>query len=362
VSLASFDPGPAQNGSKGRHRNDRKKRNPRAPFSAEGPVHDRTKSTIVVENIPEENFTEDAVRGFFSQFGSIQEVSMQPYKRLAIVKYARWSSANAAYRSPKVIFDNRFVRVFWYKEDSDIPPPSAPLKDTTQNGANGSMSASRENSIGGMEVDMEEFMKRQEEAQKLHEEKVQKKQEVDRQRQELDQRQQELLAKHRKEKARLHAKLAAAAKADDGNADSIATSGGSPDVKLGGGVSSALRAQLAALEEEAKLLGLDPNASQDVAASAHSWTPRGGSVRGRGSFRGRFPSTRGSRGGYRGGRPDVHAAYAAYSIDNRPKMVAVTGVDLTASGMDEALRQHLLVSGHFFLMPLLLHRFQTHGH
>ncbi len=50
---------------------------------------------------------------------------MQPYKRLiAIVKFDNWSSANAAFMSPKVVFDNRFVKVFWYTGDQSTIPAS----------------------------------------------------------------------------------------------------------------------------------------------------------------------------------------------------------------------------------------------
>lgn len=191
------------------------------------------------------------------------------------------------------------------------------------------------------EFDMEEFLRKQEAAQKLFDEKMQKKQEVQRQRQELEKRQQDLLARQHEEREKLRAKLAVAGR-DDGNADSIATSNSGLDVKMGdASVTDKLRAQLAALEEEAKSLGLDPNAVEE----SGPWAFRGRG-RGRGSYRGRHGS-RGFRGGYRGGyhsgREDVHAAYAAYSLDNRPKRVLITGIDFTEREKDEMLRQYLLV-------------------
>jgi RNA-binding protein 26 len=298
-------------------------------------MNDRTKSTIVVENVPEEHFTEEEVRGFFSQFGNIVEVSMQPYKRLAIVKYDNWGSANAAYRSPKVIFDNRFVKVFWYKEQGDSLPPSVPLTSMSTGGSNGLASVQSENATPGPEIDMEEFQRKQDEAQKAHEERMLKKEEVDRQRQELEKKQQGLVAKQLEERLKLQARLAGMKSSADSPAGTV-TGEGSSDSKA---VSSALRAQLAALEEEAKLLGLDPNATGE----SSTWPPH---PRGRGGFnpRGRGFNPRGFRGGYRGRGGDVHAAYAAFSLDNRPRKVAVAGVDFTASDKDEGLRQYLLVS------------------
>ncbi|TDZ40623.1 putative RNA-binding protein [Colletotrichum spinosum] len=303
-------------GKRGRQMAKGRRRPRRASFSADGPVHDQTKTKIVVESIPEDHFSEDAVRKFFSQFGAIEEVTLNPQRRLAIVQYDTWDSAHAAYRSPKVIFDNRFVKVFWHLEEHERPDC---------------------NTVEGQgepvepEIDMDDFIKKQEEAQRLHEEKMQKKAELDKQRQELEQRQQDLLSRHREVQQKLQAKLAA--------------KGGDTETSEPGSNNSALRAQLAALEDEAKLLGLDPSADEPT-----PWYASGrGRGRGRGGFvprgRGFAPRGRGSfRGGYRG---DVHAAYAAYSLDNRPRTVSVSGVDLTPSDKDEALRQYLFGVGEF---------------
>ncbi|POR39333.1 Putative RNA-binding protein [Tolypocladium paradoxum] len=298
----------------------------RAPFSAEGPVHDRSKSTIVIENIPEESFSEDEVRGFFSQFGNIAEVSMQPYKHLAIVKFDKWAAANNAYRSPKVIFDNRFVKVFWHKDHKDAPPASAP-----HNGANGSKFNGNSNSDmteaePEPEVDMDEFNRRQEEAQKQHQERENRKVELERRRQELQKQQQDLLTKHQEETERLRAKLS---EKNGGDAN-----GGSSGTDM-------LRAQLAALEHEAKILGIDPNAADDGSMASS----RGGFRGGRG-YRGRGGFTPRGRGSFRG-QGARHAAYAQFSLDNRPKKLAVTGVDFTPADKDEVLRHFLLNLGEF---------------
>ena len=116
----------------GRGRGDRggfmQPRRNRAEFSHNGPNHDRSITTIVVEQIPEERFDESAVREFFAEFGKIEEVTMQAYKRLALVKYEDYISARRAYDSPKVIFENRFVKVYWYKPESI---PTLPTNGTT---------------------------------------------------------------------------------------------------------------------------------------------------------------------------------------------------------------------------------------
>lgn len=308
----------------GRRNRGSKKGGARAPFSAEGPVQDRSRSTIVVENIPEERFEEDQVREFFSQFGKIQEVSMQPYKHLAIVKYDKWGSANAAYRSPKVIFDNRFVKVFWYKDEADSLPASAPLQGGNWSGDPQAIVVEEGDEQEEPEIDMEEFQRRQEEAQKRQQERENKRAELEQQRQDLEKKQQELLARHREENEKLQAKLTGRNGSDAGPASG-------PDM---------LRAKLAALEQEAKMLGIDPDAEDDSQATYH---PRGGYQGGRGGPRSRGYAPRG-RGSYRGRVGNMHATYAQYSIDNRPKNIAITGVDFTQPEKDEQLRHFLLVS------------------
>ncbi|ROW15226.1 hypothetical protein VPNG_02927 [Cytospora leucostoma] len=317
---------------------------PRAPFSAEGPVHDRTQTKVVVESIPEENFEEDQIRAFFSQFGNIEEVTMMPYKRLAVVKYDNWVSANAAYKSPKVIFENRFVKVFWYKEEKHA--------DLANGGANGTKNGVSANGTSRLEsaepkleeIDMEEFNRKQEEAQKLHEEKLKKKQEIERQRAELEKKQKELQAKQAAERQRLLAKIASSSRK---NSTGASGDGSGTEAKEGTtSKTEALRATLAKLQEEANALGIDPDGvQQEDDAMVSTYPPaygrggRGGYYRGRGGFTPRASF----RGSGRGGRGHIQAAYAAFSLDNRPRTVAVRGVDFTTPEKGEALRRHLFV-------------------
>lgn len=305
-----------------------------------GPMHDKTKTTIVVQNIPNEHFREEEVRGYFTQFGEIETMQMQMPDRSAIIKYKTWDAAHAAWSSPKVIFDNRFVKVFWHKGDGETGATPANRKDG--NGAkNGTTNGDAQPGEGIPEepFDMDEFLRKQVEAQKAHDEKTKKREELDRQRQELEERQKELRARQLEEKRKLQAKLAE--KSTRGTPSETADDA----TKKSMSQTEALRAQLAALEEEATILGIDPDAVKD---EFPSWTGRG---RGRGSrgYRGRGRYTpRAYRGGYgyqgRGGLDARHAAYAAYSLDNRPKVIVLSGVDFTNPEKDEALRQYLFVS------------------
>ena len=313
------------------------RRGGRAEFSSDRPNYDRTKTTIVVEQIPEDRFSEDEVQSFFSQFGNVLEVSMRPYKRLAIVKYENYEEAKAAYSSPKVIFDNRFVKVYWYVDQDSLPkPPSVTSKSST--GAAQTSTPARAESVSEPQIDIEEFARKQQEVQKIHEEKMKKKQDMDIARKELEKRQEDLLKSQAEEKRKLMARIAAKegkSSTPTAGSDSRAPAPSEKSTSH----TEALKAQLAALEAEAKSLGIEPSMPDDPWSSSGRGRGRGG-YRGRGTF-----VPRGFRGGYRGrgGAPFARGG-GAYNLDNRPKRIGLTGADFTDPEKDESLRQYLLVS------------------
>ena len=292
----------------------------RSDFSSAGPNEDQSVTTIVVEQIPDDKFNEESVREFFSEFGKITEVSLQPYKKLALVKYETFAEAKAAWSSPKVIFDNRFVKVYWYKPNRDETHDSAPPETPAFN--------------------QEEFEKQQQEAQRVHEEKMKKRQETEAAKQALERQRDELIKKQQEERARLMQRLGG--KADTSSAtsagDAMATEPAADENTSA--ETKQLRAQLAALEAEAKSLGLDPAADP---SGRGGYRGRGG-FRGRGTYRGRGGYDPNFRGGYRGrGGFAPRGRGGVLRLDNRPRRVAVSGVALN-SDKDEALRQHLMVS------------------
>ena len=316
----------------------------RAEFSHSGPNNDRSITTIVVEQIPEERFDENLVREFFSEFGKIEEITMQAYKRLALVKYSDYPSARRAYDSPKVIFDNRFVKVYWYK------PENVPTASTNGLAAKASTTTA---SAEEQTYDKEKFERDAMAAQKKLDEKKALMRDTEAKRKALEKQKEELARRQAEEKQKLMDKLAAKGKTQDiypgidAETSHSNTNGtnGTDDGKVSA-QTKALRAQVAALEAEAKSLGLDTALSEDP------WAPRGrGRGRGRGSYRGwegfagrgsaAFDPSRGSsrgRGAFRGARGGN-----AYNLDNRTKKVGVNGVEFDAK-KDEALRQYLLVS------------------
>lgn len=321
----------------GRGRGDRggftPRRNNRADFSQAGPNHDRSITTIVVEQIPEDKFDEQTVRDFFSEFGTIEEVTMQPYKRLALVKYDDYGAARSAYDSPKVIFDNRFVKVYWYKPGNLPTPPSTGKPSGT---------SPTTLKVEEQPFDREQFERNAEAAQRKLEEKKAQMKEMETKRQALEKQKEELAQKQVEEKRRLLEKIAAkgGGVAADSAMEDVKTNG-TDDGKVSEHTKN-LRAKVAELEAEAKSLGLD-------SALSDSYSSRGrGRGRGRGSYRGwEGFDGRGGYSSYRGSPRGGRGAFqprggGKYNLDNRTKKVGVSGVEFT-SDKDEALRQYLLV-------------------
>ncbi|KAH8698187.1 hypothetical protein GQ44DRAFT_84725 [Phaeosphaeriaceae sp. PMI808] len=274
---------------------------PRASFSLPGPSFDRTNMTLVVEQIPEVEFSEDNIRGFFSQFGTIVEIQMQAYKSLAIIKFEDHTAASKAYNSPKAVFDNRFVKVYWYKQDSS-PGDSGgyPYDDEMAEDAEEVLSP-------------EEIAARQAEAQKAFEERRQKMAAAEARAAEIDRR----LAETEAEMKVIKQQLAELTHDERSNS-----------------AEGNLIQDLAALQAEAETL-FAQNQHQESVAHEPRYPPRGAySSRGpfRGAYRGRgaFPTS------FPGPRRSVN-----FKLDNRPRRLAVSDIE-KGSARDEALRQYLV--------------------
>ncbi|KAI7901497.1 uncharacterized protein BX663DRAFT_544230 [Cokeromyces recurvatus] len=97
-------------------------------------------TTLNVEKIPSEFCQIATVNEFFSKFGTITNISVQPHAHKAVIQYSTRAEAERAYSSPDAIFDNRFVKVYWAKEENptqaseekppvvEAPQPPAPPK------------------------------------------------------------------------------------------------------------------------------------------------------------------------------------------------------------------------------------------
>lgn len=285
-----------------------------------------TNTTLVVDHIPEENFSEDEVRNFFTQFGRIAEVKMDCDDRRAIVNFKEHDAAQRAYDSPQAFFGNRFVKVYWHKPEH---LQSSIIKIT--NGVRNTDSESHRNSIPEIYtedaemIDLEEVRQRQLQAQQIFEEKRKKIEEATARAEEIDRQ----LKTKEQEMRGLKVKLVKKARAKGVDFINTLAKDLSDD--------SLLMGDLTTLQAEAQGLYARHDASpatqdRDV---AHGLPGRG---QGRHTTRGRgYTSFRGYGRGYAGTRCGVRR------LDNRPKRLAIADVE-AGSPRDEALRQYFFVS------------------
>jgi len=262
----------------------------RTKLTPSGRAYNPSNTTLVVDHIPEPNCNEESVRDYFSEFGSILEVEMHAEKHLAVVKFADRSAAKRAKNSPKAVFENRFVKVYWHTPDVDEE-----------------LSRSNEETE---KLDLEAIAIKQAEAQKAFEERRRKTEEAAARAAEIDRQ----LKEKNEEIEEIKRQLA----------------------ELSGEAPDDFSQTLETLQKEAAEL-FDQH-------DAYEFSARG---RGRGALRGAY---RGHgfapfRGSYRGrGRGFTeYGGSAVKRLDNRPRRLAVAGIEANTS-RDEALRQYLLVS------------------
>ncbi|KAK3669782.1 hypothetical protein LTR78_010355 [Recurvomyces mirabilis] len=288
--------------------NERRAKGHRPSFSMAGPDRtDRSNTSIVVEQIPKDYLNEPSIQDFFSQFGKIDHIDLHYHHALAIVKYNNHKSARAAYQSPKCIFENRFVKVFWHKLVSPAtnghahPPEEDITPMTSEQPA----------------LDLAEVAKRQEEAQKRHEATKQKRNEILEQRRALDQRLGEINLERQRAIEMLAKQSGSSVAGDDDEQTTM------------------LKAKLAELQSEAKTLGIDMD--REV-MNNDSHAPLATRIRGAaiGQSRGRGYSA--SYRGRGGGR-------SVMSLDNRSKTVAITFAEGRRQDHEETLRHYLMFNG-----------------
>ncbi|KAL4069370.1 hypothetical protein J3A83DRAFT_3542163 [Scleroderma citrinum] len=75
----------------------------------------RNDKTLVVEKIPQDKLSLDAVNGWFKRFGTVTNVAIDVHSSKALVSFSEHREAFAAWKSEDAVFNNRFVKVFWHR-------------------------------------------------------------------------------------------------------------------------------------------------------------------------------------------------------------------------------------------------------
>lgn len=79
------------------------------------PQKGRSEKTLVVEKIPEDNLSLDAVNGWFKRFGTVTNVAIDAHSAKALVTFAEHEDAYKAWKSQDAVFNNRFVKLYWHR-------------------------------------------------------------------------------------------------------------------------------------------------------------------------------------------------------------------------------------------------------
>ncbi|OAQ25203.1 hypothetical protein K457DRAFT_129181 [Linnemannia elongata AG-77] len=345
-----------------------------------------SKTSLVVENIPDEFNTIDKVNEFFKTFGSLTNIQVDQAAHKALIQYSTRDEASAAYNSPEVIFGNRFVKVYWQPDDLDSatfgrqPKPTGQVRPETPAAGASHYPLPPATSVLMTPERAAELAEERAAAAAKKEENKKTMLEIQRQKEALAQRQQEeqkllmqaLLAKKNmsqkdkdeilsglknvaieitKEAVDPHAQARAAATAAeaqrqaelqkeaerlekarlDTELEVLNTTPSASGTTDAAETTAALKAKLAALQAQAAALGLEHQGGY-AGRGRGGYVPRG---RGRGA-----PVNSWTRGGGRGGAIVSH--HRTFRIDNRSTKLSVQNVDDLSK---EGLREHFETFG-----------------
>ncbi|PWN35425.1 uncharacterized protein FA14DRAFT_178794 [Meira miltonrushii] len=309
-------------------------------------------TTLVIENVPVENLEMVKVNEYFKKFGTITNIQIDVDSKKALVSYSQPAEAKAAHSSPEVIFNNRFVKVYFQKLDEPLTKPVEHIAPTPKPASGPPL---KSNFVPGQN----KFVRPGFASEKVKEAQESAQKKLD----ELMSEQKEIMTKltggsaTADEKKTLMARFgtlegeikrateevrAAVSGTTNGTSNTPSVSASHLQeqrdlkqreqldreleaLKSGGGEGSTteeLKETLARLKAEAEQLGIDSETGTAGAEGGY-----------RGGYRGRARGTpfRGSSRGfgypsYRGGRGGAMVNRASMSLDNRPSKLHVTEI------------------------------------
>ena len=75
----------------------------------------RNNKTIVVEKIPDDHLSLEAVNNWFKRYGTVTNVAVDAIGKKALVSFSSNEEARAAWGTEEAVFNNRFVKIFWHR-------------------------------------------------------------------------------------------------------------------------------------------------------------------------------------------------------------------------------------------------------
>ena len=75
----------------------------------------RDDKTLVVEKIPDDKLTLEAVNEWFKRFGTVTNVAIDTPSGKALVSFSNHAEAHSAWKSEEAVFGNRFVKLYWHR-------------------------------------------------------------------------------------------------------------------------------------------------------------------------------------------------------------------------------------------------------
>ncbi|KIJ45498.1 hypothetical protein M422DRAFT_74981 [Sphaerobolus stellatus SS14] len=91
------------------------RRHPKGAFNEPFRNTPRDDKTLVVEKIPEDKLSLEAVNDWFKRFGTVTNVAIDATGSKALVSFSNHTEAYAAWKSEEAVFNNRFVKLFWHR-------------------------------------------------------------------------------------------------------------------------------------------------------------------------------------------------------------------------------------------------------
>ena len=340
----------------------------------------RNDKTLVVEKIPEDKLSLDAVNGWFKRFGTVTNVAIDTPTAKALVSFSDHSEAHAAWKSEDAVFGNRFVKVFWHRpmegrgqKGTRMLAASAPLvanigvRSVTPASTSTTVPARKPAVASSASAELAAKQKR------LEEQIAEQKSLMASLATVSGDEKKSIMARLRKLGEEMKPSSPAAETLSHAASTTQRTAGSTEQLSqqdkererldkeldlhavTGAESTAELQAKLAKLKEEVRLFIRARDANANIFKAASLGIPEGGdSTHGGGSYRPYRGRGRGSRGAYFRGA-GRGASRGSMKLDNRPKKLLVKGVREDAVpalrewyevGMEAHLGSHVLK--HFF--------------